>query len=179
MYTVNKLLGLLATTFWYLTTDTAHLYWATIHLKTSVKCALSYWLATLQHVPCLHSAFGGNTASLQHWPTTLNRLCTVFLALTQLIQIHNSSMVVFCPAPMAALYHFASTWLQLAPSHVLDIQCWCTTKFHPVFEERAWERGYYQVSFTSLTVHAMAILIVRSWILYLTSNSLFPVLLLS
>ena len=27
---------------------------------------MSYWLATLQHIPCLHSAFDGNGASLQH-----------------------------------------------------------------------------------------------------------------
>ena len=39
-----------------------------------MKCALSYWLAALQHIPCLHSTFGGNGASLQHRLTSLNRL---------------------------------------------------------------------------------------------------------
>ena len=43
-YIVNKL-DLLATIFW---------QQATSHFDTSVKCTLSYWLAELQHVPCVH-----------------------------------------------------------------------------------------------------------------------------
>ena len=54
------------------------------HLDTSMKCASSHWLATLQHILCLHSAFDGNSASLQHQLTSLNRFCMMFLALIQL-----------------------------------------------------------------------------------------------
>ena len=52
--------------------------------NTSVKCTLSYWLIALQHTPCFHSDFAGNKTSLEHWPTSLRRLCAVFLGLTQL-----------------------------------------------------------------------------------------------
>jgi len=31
-----------------------------------VMCTLSYRLAALQHIPCLHNAFDGYVASLQH-----------------------------------------------------------------------------------------------------------------
>ena len=47
-----------------------------------LKCTLSCRLAALQHIPCLHSAFDGNRASLQHQQhrlMSLNRLCVLFL----------------------------------------------------------------------------------------------------
>ena len=39
-----------------------------------LKCTVSCRLAALQHIPCLHSAFDGNSASLQHWLMSLNRV---------------------------------------------------------------------------------------------------------
>ena len=91
---------------------------ATLNYKdTSVKCALSYSLAALKRIPCLHSAFDSNSASLQHRPISLKRLCAVFLALiyTTQIQIHNSTMAISCPASCCLCYHLTSTWLQLSP----------------------------------------------------------------
>ena len=48
-----------------------------------LKCTLSYRLAALQHIPCLHSTFDGYGASLQHQQQhqlmSLNRLCVLFL----------------------------------------------------------------------------------------------------
>ena len=61
-----------------------------------MKCVLSYWLAALQPIPCLHSVFDGNGASLQHQPTSLNRLCAVFLARTQL---RYRDTIVAWPSP--------------------------------------------------------------------------------
>ena len=52
---------------------------------------------------CIHSAFDNNSTSLQHRPTSPNRLCAVLLALTQL-----------SPASWLPLY-LTSTWLQLPP----------------------------------------------------------------
>ena len=40
---------------------------------------ISYWLAALQHILCIHSAFDGNGVSLQHQPTSFKRFCVVFL----------------------------------------------------------------------------------------------------
>ena len=37
---------------------------ATLHLDTSVNCALRYWLAALQLIPCIHSVFHGNGTPL-------------------------------------------------------------------------------------------------------------------
>ena len=49
----------------------------------SVKCTLSYWLAALQYFSCVHSAFDGNSTSLQHRPVSLKGLCAVLSAPTQ------------------------------------------------------------------------------------------------
>ena len=35
----------------------------TSDLDSSVKCTLSYWLATLQHIPCIHSTFWGKLSN--------------------------------------------------------------------------------------------------------------------
>ena len=74
-YIVNKL-DLLATT----SGSRLPIQHSHTELK-AVKCALSYWLAALQHISCI---FDGNGASLQCQPTSLKRLFVVFLALTQL-----------------------------------------------------------------------------------------------
>ena len=92
-------------------------YICTSHLDTSVKCTLSYWLAALQHIPCLHSAFDGKGTSLHHQPTSLNRLCAVFLAFTQLR--YRCTMVAwpFSAQQVSCLFcHRASTWVQLPPT---------------------------------------------------------------
>ena len=56
----------------------------TCHFDTSVKYAPSYWLATLQHILCIHSTFDGNGTSLQDQLISLKKLWVVFLAPTQL-----------------------------------------------------------------------------------------------
>ena len=96
------------------TTDTAQPRWGTSHLDTSLKCTLSYWLATLQHIPCLHSTFDVDGASLQHQPTSLNRVYIVFLALTQLRYRYT---IVAWPlsAQQVACLCLSSLALQLAP----------------------------------------------------------------
>ena len=63
---------------------------ATLSYK-SVKCTHSYWLAALQHIPCVHSTFDGNGTSLQLQPISVKKFCGVFLAPTQLRQVHNQS----------------------------------------------------------------------------------------
>ena len=40
-----------------------------------VKCALTNWLAVLQHIACVLSTFDGNSAFLQHRPPSLKALC--------------------------------------------------------------------------------------------------------
>ena len=94
------------------TTDTAHR--GTSHLDTSLKCTLSYWLATLQHIPYLHSTFDVDGASLQHQPTSLNMVYIVFLALTQLRYRYT---IVASPlsAQQVACLCLSSLALQLAP----------------------------------------------------------------
>ena len=63
---------LLATTFEHSNTELQ------VTLTLYVKWALSYWLAALQHIPCLHSTFDGIGASLQYQPTSLI-LCSQLL----------------------------------------------------------------------------------------------------
>ena len=49
---------------------------------SSVKCTLCCRLAALHHILCLHSAFDGNRASLQHQQhglMSLNWLCVLFI----------------------------------------------------------------------------------------------------
>ena len=108
MYVVKKLDLLIATFCSRLLIQHSH----TELQDASVKCTLSYWLTALQHISCLHSAYDGNGASLQHRPMSLNRFCAVFFSsYTTQIQIHNSSMAIVCQVS----WHFASTWLQLPP----------------------------------------------------------------
>ena len=47
------------------------LHSVTSHFDSLVKSALSYWLATLQHIPHVQSAFYGNSASYCHRSTVL------------------------------------------------------------------------------------------------------------
>ena len=54
---------LLATRFWQQIINPAQLHSATNHFDGTVKCTLSYWLATLQHIPSIHCSFDGNSAS--------------------------------------------------------------------------------------------------------------------
>ena len=70
MYTIHKLRPL-ATHFWWQIIDPAQLHWATSHFDSLVKSALSYCLATLQHISCVHSAFYSNSALLEDQPTSL------------------------------------------------------------------------------------------------------------
>ena len=97
-------------------------------LDTSMKCASSHWLATLQHILCLHSAFDGNSASLQHQLTSLNRFCMMFLALIQLR--YRYTMAHLLPSKLAAfliispLHDF--NYHQLPP--LVGLRCSCTCK---------------------------------------------------
>ena len=59
-----------------------------------MKCALHYRLAALQHIPCLYSAFHGNSTSLQHRPTYLNDI---------LISLSVSVMCVVYFVPSSSL----------------------------------------------------------------------------
>ena len=126
--TVNKL-GLLATTSWLQTNGTVQPHWATSHLDTSVKCALNYWLAALLHIPCFHNACDGNGASLQRQLMPLNRLCTVFLALTHKLRYRYTivwpfSTQVGCLC-LSSSFYMASITTKQHPSVGLDIQCSC------------------------------------------------------
>ena len=61
MYTIHNL-HLLATHFcmaadyWSRTA----IHWATSHFDSLVKCTLSFWVATMLHILCIHSAFDNN-----------------------------------------------------------------------------------------------------------------------
>ena len=119
-------------------------HWATSHLDTSVKCAISYWLVALQPIPCLHSAFYDKR------PMSLKRLCAVFLVLTQL----RCAIAIFYPASWLPLYHLISTWLQLPPFST---------------RHRSWTHSVHAIANKlHFILHAMATLIVRSWIVHLT-----------
>lgn len=59
---------LLVTHFLLQIIDPAQLHWA-IRLFREVK--LRWWLATLQHIPCIFSAFDGNSTTLEYWPMPL------------------------------------------------------------------------------------------------------------
>ena len=93
------------------------------HLDTSMKCASSHWLATLQHILCLHSTFDGNSASLQHQLTSLNRFYMMFLALIQLR--YRYTMAHLLPSKLAA-------FLIISPLHDFNyhqlppLVCSCT-----------------------------------------------------
>ena len=114
-----------------------------------MKCIFYYWLAALQHIPCLHSAFDGNGTSLQHQPTSLNRFCAVFLALTQLryrytiVAWQSPAQQVGCLCLSSHLY-------------MASIITHCRSCVHAVPRK------------LHFTLRAIAMLIVRSWIVHLT-----------
>ena len=95
MHTIHKLN--LFTTHFFL--DPAKLYWATSHFDSSVKCTLSYWLATLQHIPCINSTFDGNSTSSKHRPTSLKGFVhAVFLNPSCTTDWDSSNTLIFSPA---------------------------------------------------------------------------------
>ena len=69
-------------------------------LQVTLILKWSAHLATLEHMPCLHSTFDGYGTSLQHQLISLNTgLCMLFLLLYNLdIDAYNSSMAIFSPA---------------------------------------------------------------------------------
>ena len=62
------------------------------------KSKLSYCPATLQHIPRIHSAFYGNSVSLEDQPVTnvSKKLCVVSLAPKQ---VGYSALKVGCQTP--------------------------------------------------------------------------------
>ena len=78
-----------------------------------MKCTLFYRLAALQHIPCLHSAFDGNSTSLQYRLMSLSSICVLFLFSIQFRYMHTT--VAWPSSAQLPLYYLASTWLSLPP----------------------------------------------------------------
>ena len=112
-YTVSKL-GLLATTFWQQTTDTAQPHWATSHFDTQVKCALRIRLAALQHFPWLYTALFMAMALLYNTDWCLSVAYVVFLYSIQFrYRCIQQQHCHFLPSCSFCIILHASTWLQL------------------------------------------------------------------
>ena len=58
----------------------AQVHGATSNFVSLVKSTLSYCLATLQHIPHIHSTFDGNSTSLEDQPTSPKGFVCVFLS---------------------------------------------------------------------------------------------------
>ena len=111
------------------------------YADTSVKCTLSYWLAALQHISCLHSAFDGNSAAFQHQPMSLSQnLCAVLVAphckrksyfnhICRLSQLHQSDVSFhLSEVPFGFTTGISTTTMQPNPFPEMLIDRCCAKK---------------------------------------------------
>ena len=125
-----RLTLMLSTSFWWHFVHPAPPLWAASHFDTSVvKCALSYWLAALQHIVCNHSTWWHATALLYNMSfTRLHMVCFapkkhIEIAIAWAIDLPSWTMfdVACAIAKVDCFFFFIPTWLHYLITIPTDI----------------------------------------------------------